>query len=80
MEKNSHNRPAGIKANALLCPNCCVEYVKVRFDFEFVGAILHNVEALRCPTCKEELFTTEQLNAITAQISKPPPERHATEK
>lgn len=69
LEKNSPNKPNGTKASALLCPTCCVEYVEVKFDFEVDGVILHNVKALRCPACKEEAFTPEQVEAIRKRIS-----------
>lgn len=62
MRGNLQNR--GTKANALLCPVCCVEYVEVEFDFEVDGVILHNVKALKCPRCEEEVFTQAQVEAI----------------
>jgi hypothetical protein len=43
---------------------CCVEYVEVEFDFEVDGVVLHNVKALRCPSCEQEVFTQEQIEAI----------------
>jgi YgiT-type zinc finger domain-containing protein len=46
-----------------------VEYVEVEFDFEVDGVILHNVKALRCPACEEEVFTPEQYEAIRKRIS-----------
>jgi hypothetical protein len=58
-----------MKASALLCPTCCVEYVEVEFDFELDGVILQNVKGLRCPACEEEVFTTEQYEAIRKRIS-----------
>ncbi|MGE5575238.1 MAG: hypothetical protein ACM3UL_03785 [Ignavibacteria bacterium] len=67
MEKNSPNKPTGTKANALLCPSCCIEFVEVEFDFELDGVVLHNVKALRCPSCQEEVFTPEQIQAIRKQ-------------
>jgi hypothetical protein len=57
-----------MKAGALLCPTCCVEYVEVEFDFEVDGVMLHNVKALRCPECEEELFTPQQVEAIKKRI------------
>jgi hypothetical protein len=69
LEKNSHNKPKGTKANAVLCPNCCVEYVEVEFDLEVDGVILHNVSALRCPACNAEVFTPQQYEAIKKRIS-----------
>ncbi|MCW4029650.1 MAG: hypothetical protein NWE92_08395 [Candidatus Bathyarchaeota archaeon] len=62
MEKSSRNR--GIKADALLCPSCCVEYVAVKFDLDIDGSILHDVDALKCPSCGEEMFTPQQLQTI----------------
>jgi hypothetical protein len=57
------------KANALLCPTCCVEFEEVEFDFEVDGCILHNVKALRCPGCQQEAFSPEQQEAIRKQIN-----------
>lgn len=62
LEKNSRN--SATKANALLCPVCCVEYVEVEFDFEVDGVVLHNVKALKCPSCEQEVFTQEQVEVI----------------
>jgi YgiT-type zinc finger domain-containing protein len=53
----------------LLCPTCCVEYVEVEFDLEVGGVILHNVSALRCPACEEEVFTPQQYEEIKKRIS-----------
>jgi YgiT-type zinc finger domain-containing protein len=64
LEKNSPNKSKGTKANALLCPTCCIEYVEVEFDLEVDSVILHNVKALKCPECEEELFTPQQYEAI----------------
>jgi hypothetical protein len=64
LEKNSHHKPTITKANALLCPSCCIEFVEVEFDLEFDGVVLHNVKALRCPACQEEVFTPEQIQTI----------------
>jgi YgiT-type zinc finger domain-containing protein len=68
LEKNSPNKQNSIRANALLCPFCCVEYVEIDIDFEVDGVILHNVKALRCPACEEEAFTPEQLEVIRKRI------------
>ena len=68
LDKNSSNKPNITKANALLCPTCCVEYVEVEFDFEVDGVILHNVKALRCPGCDEEVFSPEQQEVIRKRI------------
>jgi hypothetical protein len=69
LEKKSPNKPTGTKANALLCPSCCIEYIEVEFDFEVEGIILQNVKALRCPSCSEEVFTPEQSDAIIYRIN-----------
>jgi hypothetical protein len=68
LEKNSRNKPNITKANALLCPTCCVEYVEVEFDFEVDGIILQKVKALKCPECEEEVFSPEQHAAIRKRI------------
>ena len=70
MERNSPNKPKIMKANAVLCPFCCVEYAEVEFDFEVDGFILNNVKALRCPTCGEEFFTPKQYAAVMERINK----------
>ena len=57
-----------LKAGAIICPTCCVEYVEVEFDFEFDGVILHNVKALKCPMCEEEIFTPEQTETIQQRL------------
>jgi len=66
LEKNSPNK--GTKANAFLCPSCCVEYIEIEFDFESDGIILHDVKALCCPNCREEQFTTKQLEDIEKRL------------
>jgi len=75
LKKMANNRSAkheaAIKAGALLCPKCCVEYQEVEIDIEFDGKVLHNVKVLRCPACEEELFTPAQHNAIIAHIRAP---------
>jgi hypothetical protein len=58
-----------MKANALLCPTCCIEYVEVEFDLEVDGVILSNVKAIRCPECNEELFTPQQYEVIAKRIT-----------
>jgi hypothetical protein len=68
LEKNSLNKPRLTKANALLCPTCCIEYVEVVFDLEIDGVILDSVKALKCPECNEELFTPEQYETIARRI------------
>lgn len=69
MEKNSSSKQRIAKAGALLCPTCCVEYLEVEFDFEVEGVILHNVKALRCPDCEEEIFTPQQVETIKKEVS-----------
>jgi len=69
LQENSPNKPQSVKANALLCPTCCVEFVEVEFDFELDGVILHNVKALKCPACEEEVFTPEQCAEIRKMIT-----------
>ena len=59
-----------LKAGALLCPVCCVEYIEVEVDFEVEGSILRNVKLLRCPVCQEEQFTPEQQEAIEKRTTK----------
>ncbi len=68
LEKNSPNKSKVTKAGAILCPTCCVEFVEVEFDFEVDDIIMHNVKALRCPSCGEELFTSEQYETIKKRI------------
>jgi len=69
LEKNSPSKQNSVKANALLCPVCCVEYVEIEIDFEVDGVILRNIKALRCPTCEDEAFTPEQLEAVRNKLS-----------
>jgi hypothetical protein len=66
--KNSTCKSEGTKAGALLCPTCCVEYLEVTFDCEFDGVVLHDVKALRCPRCEEEVFSPEQQEEIRKKI------------
>jgi uncharacterized protein YbaR (Trm112 family) len=71
MPRDSDNNHEDIvKAGALICPTCCVAYIETQFDFEFDGIILHNVKTLKCPVCKEELFTPEQQETIQERIRK----------
>ena len=66
---NRYGKSEGaLKAGALMCPKCCVEYLEVEVDFEDGGTVLHDVKVLRCPTCEEEAFTPEQYDAIRARI------------
>ncbi len=46
------------------CPKCKTKYVETTVDFEYGDTILRNVKALKCPKCKEELFTPEQYSLI----------------
>lgn len=55
-----------VKCRMSKCPKCDADYVEV--DFEYVDVILRRVKALRCPVCKEELFTPEQYGVIRARI------------
>ena len=57
-----------LKAGALMCPVCCVELIEIEVDFDVDGAILHDVKVLSCPTCQEEQFTPQQLEAIEARL------------
>jgi len=57
-----------VKCEVSKCPKCDVEYVEVEVDFEYGDVILRKVKALRCPVCKEELFTPEQYGVIRARI------------
>lgn len=50
------------------CPKCNTKYEEVEVDFEYGDIILRNVKALRCPKCKEELFTPEQYRAIRERL------------
>jgi hypothetical protein len=76
MQMPNHNEPSEetLKAGALLCPICCVEYIEIEFDFETDGVALQNVKALKCPICQEELFTPEQYDTIQTRVraSNPP--------
>jgi uncharacterized protein with PIN domain len=50
------------------CPKCKKECEEVTVDHECEGTVLRNVKALRCPDCKEELFTLEQYDAIRDRL------------
>ena len=69
MTDDAEGKREVLKAGALICPTCCVEYIEVEFDFEFDGVILHDVKALKCPVCQEELFTPEQYEDIQKRLS-----------
>ena len=51
-----------------MCPKCNKTCEEVTVDYEYQGIILRNVKALRCPDCKEELFTLEQYDAIRDRL------------
>lgn len=68
MPSDTDSKHKALRAGALICPACCVEYVEVEFAFEFDGIILDNVRALRCPVCQEEHFTPEQYNTIQERL------------
>ncbi len=57
-----------MKAGALICPKCCVEYQEAEVDIDCDGTVLHNVKVLQCPNCGEELFTPEQHSLVLARI------------
>jgi hypothetical protein len=57
-----------LKAGALLCPICCVEFLEVEVDFDVDGVLLQNVKVLRCPVCQEEQFTQRQQEAIQQKL------------
>jgi hypothetical protein len=50
------------------CLKCNKPCEEVTVDYEYQGVILRNVKALRCPDCKEELFTLEQYDAIRNRL------------
>jgi hypothetical protein len=66
---NSASKPKANKAGALLCPNCFIEYIEVTFDCEVDGVVLHDVKALKCPRCQEEVFSPEQQEEIQKRAS-----------
>jgi len=57
-----------LRAGALLCPVCCVEYVETEADFDIDGKILRNVKLLRCPVCQDEQFTRQQQEALEQKL------------
>jgi hypothetical protein len=69
LAKNSASKTKANKAGALLCPVCFIEYIEVTFDCEFDGVVLHDVKALKCPRCQEEVFSPEQQEEIAKRIS-----------
>jgi len=56
-----------LKAGALLCPVCCIEFLEDQVDMELEGRILRNIKILRCPICQEEILTLEQLDDAIRQ-------------
>ncbi|MCW4024213.1 MAG: hypothetical protein NWF01_04165 [Candidatus Bathyarchaeota archaeon] len=60
--------PKSTKANAMLCPFCCVEYLEIEVDLEIDGEILRDVKALRCPNCQDEQFSPEHLEEISKKL------------
>jgi hypothetical protein len=62
--------PKSTKANAMLCPFCCVEYLEVEFDLEVDGEVLRDVKALRCPNCQDEQFAPQQIEEIHEALKK----------
>ncbi len=57
-----------LKAGALLCPVCCVEYIEIEVDFDVDGTILNNIKLLKCPICQDEQFTPEQQKEIEKRL------------
>jgi YgiT-type zinc finger domain-containing protein len=51
-----------------VCLKCRKKCEEVTIDYEYHGIILRNVKALRCPECKEEVFTLEQYDAIRYRL------------
>jgi hypothetical protein len=69
-EQGKNFEEHNVKAGALLCPVCCIEFRELEIDFEFDGKIIHNVKMLQCPECKKELFTQEQHEIIAKGLCK----------
>jgi|WetSurMetagenome_2_1015567.scaffolds.fasta_scaffold24041_3 hypothetical protein len=57
-----------MKRRMSTCPKCKKKCEEVTVDYEYRGIVLRNVKALRCPDCKEELFTLEQYDAIHERL------------
>jgi hypothetical protein len=57
-----------IKAGALICLTCCVEFIEVEVDFEVDGEIFRNIKVLRCPVCQDEQFTPQQQEDIEKRL------------
>lgn len=51
-----------------VCPKCNKKCEEVTLDYEYHGIVLRNVKGLRCPDCKEELFTLEQYDTIRDRL------------
>ncbi len=68
MTHSTNNHSETLKAGALLCPICCVEYEKLEADFEFDGTIFKKIKILRCPICQEEQISPEQQDLLEKQI------------
>lgn len=51
-----------------ICPKCNKQCEEVTIDYEYQGVVLRNAKALRCPNCKEEVFTLEQYDAIRERL------------
>jgi hypothetical protein len=66
--KIQHRNENTVKAGALICPTCCVEFIEVEVDFEVDGEIFHNIKVLRCPVCQDEQFTPQQQEQIEKQL------------
>jgi hypothetical protein len=67
---NDQKNVAILKAGALMCPVCCVEFIEVEVDFDIDGTVLRNIKVLRCPICQEEHFTPDQLETIEERLRK----------
>lgn len=50
------------------CPKCNIKYEEVEVDFEYGDIILHKVKALRCPKCRDALFTPQQYGVIRERL------------
>ena len=68
MNHHETENEAVLKAGALMCPVCCVEFIEIEVDFEIDGAVLRNIKVLRCPICQEEHFTPDLLETIEGRF------------
>ena len=57
-----------MKKQMSICPKCNKECEEVTIDYEYQGVLIRNVKALRCPNCKEEVFTLEQYDTIRERL------------